>query len=198
MAMQALKVIVSGVDPLITNNPQTVDPMNKYTLDCAELYKAAKKANTPEMWQASREMDVRSKIFWDDKIGIYVPSMWVREAIATAAFKLVKKGKDAIRGAVFPVAHKCVLDYAGKSKIKTPLDIVKNPDFINLNNMPQGQIRIVKAEPIFHDWSFTCDLEYDDSVITSREIKTILEHTAKYVGFGDHRPTFGRATVEFA
>lgn len=55
---------------------------------------------------------------------------------------------------------------------------------------------IAKSFPIFHEWSFQTELEYDDKIIDPDSMERIISHAAKYNGFGDFRPTFGRATVE--
>jgi hypothetical protein len=39
-------------------------------------------------------------------------------------------------------------------------------------------------------------LEFDDAIVDLRTLATIVKHTAKYGGFGDFRPTFGRAVAE--
>lgn len=48
--------------------------------------------------------------------------------------------------------------------------------------LKQGQVRIVKSVPIFHDWSFECGLEYDDTVIDSDSMHNIINHLARYGG----------------
>jgi hypothetical protein len=59
-------------------------------------------------------------------------------------------------------------------------------------------VRVVKAFPIFHAWSFSTGVEFDDKIIDPDSLTRIVEHTARYVGFGDFRPKFGRATAEVA
>ena len=41
-------------------------------------------------------------------------------------------------------------------------------------------------------------MEFDDKIIDPDSLTRIVEHTARYVGFGDFRPKFGRATAEVA
>ena len=98
---------------------------------------------------------------------------------------------------MFPTKPKIKLSYDGMEKVSTPVDIVKNSDFHNVVSLKQGQVRVVKAAPIFNNWSAEIELDYDDSVINLSELKTLLEHSACYGGFGDFRPTHGRATVDF-
>jgi hypothetical protein len=81
-------------------------------------------------------------------------------------------------------------------RVKTPEDIVKNDEFRHMMTLKQGQVRVVKAVPIFHDWSFVVGLEFDDKMIDPGSLEAIIHHAAKFGGFGDFRPTFGRATAE--
>lgn len=64
--------------------------------------------------------------------------------------------------------------------------------------LPQKDVRVEKFMPIFHDWSFDATLEYDDAVLDRDALRRVVTHAARYGGFGDFRPTFGRADVEFA
>ena len=84
-------------------------------------------------------------------------------------------------------------------KLKTLIDLVAESGIAELEiTEGEGKVRIVKSVPIFHEWRFTCGLEFDDSVIDTDSMKNIITHVARYGGFGDFRPTFGRATVEIS
>jgi hypothetical protein len=143
-------------------------------------------------------VETESKIYFDDKLGVYVPTRWLTEAICTGAFAVIKTGKDKMRGGIFATDEKAKLTYKDMGKVKAITDVVMNPLFRHRALLPQGQIRIPKDFPIFKDWSFSTVIEFDDSVVDFSGLKSVVERTAKYVGFGDFRPTFGRATAEVA
>lgn len=195
MAIRYLTATFTGINPLLLNNPQTVDRFNHYA-------KAMKRINdkktrrTDDDFLELANLEMYAKLYFDESIGIYVPSTWVSAAIADNAFKTVKVSKAAIRGGVFTTADKLPLTYRDKDKVRTEDDIVKNPVFRHKMLLPQGQVRIAKTAPIFHEWSFTAGLEYDDAIIDQDSMVRVLTHVARYGGFGDFRPTFGRATVE--
>lgn len=195
MAIQSALVKITGMDYLLQNNPQTVDPFNRYS--------KAKKAITNKRTGKTEDdlielgnIETESKIYFDDALGVYVPNRWLTEAICTAAFSTVKIGKDKMRGGVFATDSKAKLEYDDMKKVKTIADVVMNPKFRHRAMLPQGQVRVPKDFPIFKNWSFETIIEFDDSVIDFEGLKRIIERTAKYVGFGDFRPTFGRATAE--
>lgn len=196
MTIRFMKAHFKGKNPLLQNNPQTVDRFNPYT-------KAMKRINdkktrrTDDDFLELKNIEVRAKIYWDDAIGIYVPATWVTAAIAGASFKTAKISKADIRSAVFAADDKLPLTYRDQDKVKTPDDIVGNEAFRLDMTLKQGMVRVVKSVPIFHNWSFECALEYDDEVVDADSMQTILTRCARYGGFGDFRPTFGRADVEF-
>lgn len=195
MAIRSLTATFTGINPVLQNNPQTVDRFNTYAKAMKAINDKGKR-RTDDDYLEIKDIEVRSKIFWDDELGIYIPSNWVQEALACNAFKTVKVSKDNIRGGVFPIEPKNKLTYEGMASVKAPEDIVKNGKFRIDLTLPQGQVRIVKSFPIFHKWSFSCGLEYDDAIIDHTSMVKVLERASKYGGFGDFRPTFGRATVQ--
>lgn len=195
MAMRICKVAIRGVTPLLQNNPQTVDRFNKFAKRMAQI-NAKKTRRTDDDYLELRDIEIESKVYFDAEIGVYVPSSWLAEAVACSAFKTAKISRADIRGAMFTTDDKIKLAYRGSNKVKKVTDIVGNPEFRQLLTLPQGQVRVVKAFPIFHEWSFATSLEFDDKIIDPDSLTRIVEHTSKYGGFGDFRPKFGRAVAE--
>jgi hypothetical protein len=193
--MQALQATISGISPLLMNNPQTVDRFNPYTRAMARI-NAKKAKRTDDDYHELHDLEVRAKLYFDDEIGVYVPGTWVLSNIAANAFRTVKVSKQDIRASVFMTCSRIPLEYEGKSIVKTADDIVGNPQFRKKLILPQRQVRIAKAAPIFHKWKFSTEIEFDEKMIDPNDLKYVLEYGAKYNGFGDFRPTFGRATVE--
>ena len=101
-----------------------------------------------------------------------------------------------MRGGIFSTEDKAKLTYRGMSKVKTIHDVVFDEQFRHRMILPQQNIRIAKDFPIFHDWSFSTVIEFDDTVADLTGLKNIVTRSAMYVGFGDFRPTFGRAKAE--
>lgn len=194
MAIRHASVKITGIAPMLQNNPQTVDPFNRY----AKAKKAItnKRAKTDDDLLELGNIETESKIYFDDKIGVYVPATWLTEAIIVSAFSIAKIGRAKMRGGLFATKPKIKLHYKGMEKVKTITDIVMNPDFRQRMLLKQGQVRVPKDAPIYHDWHFETDLEYDDTVVDFSSLKKIIERAAMYGGFGDFRPTFGRATAE--
>lgn len=195
MAMRSAEISITGVSPLLMNNPQTVDRFNRFAKRMAVI-NAKKTKRTDDDYLELRDLEMESKSYFDEEIGVYVPSSWVSEAIATAAFRVAKISRADIRGAMFTTEDKVRLIYRDMDKVKKIDDIVKNQAFRIVLNLPQGQTRLAKAFPIFHHWSFETAVEFDDKIIDPDSLSRIIDHTARYGGFGDFRPKFGRASAE--
>lgn len=195
MSIRQANIAITGVTPLLQNNPQTVDRFNRFAKRMAQI-NAKKTRRTDDDYLELRILAMAAKVYFDDTIGVYVPSSWLAEAIATAAFKVAKISRADIRGAMFTTEEKLKLTYRDMDKVKGIADIVKNETFRQMLTLPQGQVRVVKAFPIFHKWSFETIVEFDDKIIDPDSLTRIVEHTAKYGGFGDFRPKFGRAIAE--
>lgn len=195
MAMRQAVITVTGINPLLQNNPQTVDRFNQYTKRMAQI-NAKKTRRTDDDYLELQDIEVRAKVYFDSDIGVYVPASWLSAGIAATAFKVAKISRADIRGALFTTDDRIKLMYRDSAKVKTPEDIVRNQDFRIKLTLKQGQVRVVKAVPIFHNWWFETGVEFDDKIIDPDSLTRIVEHMAKYGGFGDFRPTFGRATAE--
>ena len=95
------------------------------------------------------------------------------------------------------IHQRYLFNYDGKDKVKEKVDIVNNEKFHTLLNLKQGQVRISKAAPIFNDWHFEFEVLFDDTVVNESDLKNLIELGAKFGGYGDFRPTYGRAMAEF-
>lgn len=195
MAIQQARIVVTGISPLLQNNPQTVDPFNHY----AKAKKAItnkRTAKTDDDLLELGNLETESKLYFDDEIGVYVPATWITEAIICTGFSVAKIGRAKMRGGLFATEPKIKLRYRGMNKVKTITDVVMNSEFRHRMLLKQGQVRVPKDAPIFHDWSFETVVEFDDTVVDMGSLRRIVERSAKYGGFGDFRPTFGRANAE--
>jgi hypothetical protein len=194
MAIQQAIIKIQGVSPLLQNNPQTVDPFNRFAK--AKKVITNKKAKTDDDLIELGNLEVESKVFFDDELGVYVPATWLTESVVTKAFAIAKISKDKMRGGLFATESKLKLQYRDMDKVQAIQDIVTNPVFRHNMILPQQNVRIAKNFPIFHKWSFETILEFDDYVVDFGSLKNIIQTVAKYGGYGDFRPTFGRAFAE--
>lgn len=195
MAIQQARIVVAGISPLLQNNPQTVDPFNHYAKSKKAITNK-RTAKTDDDLLELGNIETESKLYFDEEIGVYIPATWITEAIICTGFSVAKIGRAKMRGGLFATEPKIKLKYRGMNKVKTITDVVMNSEFRHRMLLKQGQVRVPKDAPIFHDWSFETAVEFDDTVVDMGSLRRIVERSAKYGGFGDFRPTFGRANAE--
>ena len=195
MAIQQARIVVTGISPLLQNNPQTVDPFNRFA-KAKKSITNKRTAKTDDDLLELGNLETESKLYFDDEIGVYIPATWITEAIICTGFSVAKIGRAKMRGGLFATEPKIKLKYRGMNKVKTITDVVMNSEFRHRMLLKQGQVRVPKDAPIFHDWSFETAVEFDDTVVDMGSLRRIVERSAKYGGFGDFRPTFGRANAE--
>ena len=197
MAYVGAKVKIIGSKALLMNNPQCVDRFNKISERMSQI-NAKRTRRTDEDYHELADLEMQAKTYFDEDgdLGVYVPSRWLMAAMCKVSNKVCKIPKADVRAGVTIRQDNVSLQYTGQDKVKGIMDIIKNHDFRHKMLLPQGQVRIAKYGPIFHDWSFEFDIEFDNTILDKNDITRILDHAAERGGFGDFRPTFGRAIAE--
>ncbi len=193
--MEVLKFKLVGLDLLLQNNPQMSDPLNSYTK--MMKIETAKRKKTDDDIYRMREIELEAKQYFDEDIGIYIPSSWIIASIGGVSWAQAKIKKADIRASVFMDEEKFKLYYEDMENVQTKLDVVKNPVFHRIASLKQGQVRVVKATPQFKNWSTTIELTFNPEIIPKKELQRLIEYAAQFGGYGDFRPTYGRANVEW-
>ena len=190
-----IKLTITGTMSLLMNNPQVVDPFNKFKKEMVLI--TNKKKKTEDDLLHLRKLEIASKIYWEEGKGVCVPASWLIASVAAVAFKRSKISKATIRSCLTATEDYFKLSYAGMGKVKKADDIVLNEEFTKIMILKQKDVKICKAVPCFHNWSFNATLTLDEETINRKELQDLLEYSSKYVGFGDFRPTFGKAEATF-
>ncbi len=196
MAIKHIRVKFNGFAPMLQNNPRGINPMDRLGKLDAAANKKFKASKTDENFIAQCQTGVALRIFWDDELGIYIPTRWILASLAKHSYKKTKVSKDNIRAAVFTINDKAKLTYDGMNYVKEVTDITHNNRFQTLIFQKIGQVKVPKAMPIFHKWSFEAELEFDNEIIDREQLIDVLTYGAKYNGFGDFRPSYGRCELE--
>lgn len=134
-------------------------------------------------------MEWKKAMYFDNKIGCYIPADHIYGALAKSAvnFQITGKGKktykDLVRAAVIVNEEKIPL---GK----------KEPDEIDARFVSVQRNRVNRQRPKFNEgWEAKFSLTILDDQLASGVLKEIIEHAGKFVGIGDFRPRFGRFEV---
>jgi hypothetical protein len=193
--MKELNCKVTGKNILLMNNPQVADPLHEGAKELKAI--SSKRTKTDDDYLLLSHLSIKWGVFWDNDLGIYIPSSWIFGLLCGHSFKQAKVSKKEIRSAVFINEMKFKLKYDGDKSVKSLKDIVENEKYHFRQTLKQGQVMVAKTRPQFHKWSFDFSVVFDDTLLDERTLKQILEYGFYYGGIGDFRPTFGRANIEF-
>ncbi len=194
--MKNLKCKVVGNNEIRINNPQSADSLNKYAKAMKEINSIHHTKKTDADKEKLENISIESKLYFNEDLGVWIPTNWFISALGGVSHKLCKIGKKVLREGVFVNGTKAKMSYSGMKSVKKIEDIVLNQmfrerQFHNINNST-----VPIEMPTFSNWSFHIDLDFDEEVVTEEEMISMLHMVVIRKGFGDFRPTYGRGSVE--
>jgi hypothetical protein len=189
--MKKISIDVEGITPMLLHNGQTADPLNEFS---KELKKVSGKRNkTDEDHALMGDIEWRAGLYWDDKLGVFMPAENL-QAMLLAAAKKTKQGAQSIHILVDD-------DMAIKFKNSTKFDkLEKDPDMRDRRICRVGTAKIARTRPkIPAGWSGTINLLIDVDGIDEDDVIKFAETAGKIIGMGDWRPEkrgrFGKFVV---
>jgi hypothetical protein len=185
-----------GTSPLLLSCDRLADPLDPMTIEHKKLTNITKK--TFEDYKELAYSQWNGLMYWDDEMGVYMPTANIRAALVNGA-TFFKKGMDIKRGTMF-FDDKVALNYLpdGKTLKKAQLWEQK---YIDRRTVVVSRKRVTCYRPKFPvGWNFEFNLTFDDGIL---DVDTIIDaaiKAGKYVGIGGYRPEkggmFGRFDVE--
>lgn len=161
--MKTVKVEITGITPLLMNNPASM---------------LLPKTQTLKTENYDPDVDVKKTLYLDDKGKLYVPSSAIKGTLINAsAYRKFGKfsAKPIVAGGVTIIPEKIVLD---NQKYETDLRTV----VIQRSRVPKARGKII-------NWKLNFELLYNEKLISSSQlIKPILEDAGERVGILDFRP----------
>jgi len=164
-----------------------------------ELYRAYKlladtKKKSLDDQSRLREMEWKLRLYFDDKIGPYIPGKNIKEMLRSAATKW-KRGEDIKRSLVV-VETRIPLLYDGPRDEKG-LWAAGYRYIAMVANSGMNAGRVTRCRPMFKDWSLEVDIAFDPEDLDADFLHIAVDRTRKY-GLGDYRPTFGSFDIQMA
>lgn len=153
-----------------------------------------KKKNMTDVEALHREeLEFLGGLYFDQDMGIYVPSISILRCLEEAA-KITKKGKSVLRS-LSPLSDKFKLVYEGP---KTPQLLWKDATFRSRMQVRVGMSRITRIRPMFRKWATVFDGEFlEDAGLDKSELVDIAKIAGLSTGLGDGRKLgYGRFIPE--
>jgi len=181
LALDKVYVKIKGVTPMIIQNGRCANPLDPYAKRMKSL--TSKKNKTEDDLYLILETQWEASLYWNDKIGLYMPS----ENMNAAFYKGAKKHKlgNKCSGVIFPdpVGYPIITDF--HNDIEQFRQDKKNR-FIK--PVVVQRAKTISCRPIFNNWSLNFDLEFEREVWDVNEIKTILQTMSNRIGLGVWTP----------
>jgi hypothetical protein len=181
--MKQLKLKINGISPVLLACDRLADPLDKKTIAHKEL--TSKRKKTEEDHFAIARSQWEGLLYWDDEIGVYMPSQNIRASLVGGA-KLNKLGMQIKRGTMI-LEEKITLNYGKKLTVQQLWD----QKYIDRRSVVVSQARVMAYRPKFDVWSLSFEIIYDESILDEKQILSSFENAGKFIGIGGFRPEKG-------
>lgn len=193
--MASLKLKVTGLTALLMHSDRYANPLDPMTKQHKAMTSKRKKTDDDHI--AIARSEYLGGLYYNKNAGVHLPAENLKACLIESA-KLNKLGTEFKRS-VMMLDDVLSLNYKGP---KTPEALADDPNFVLAKSVVvTGGSRIMRVRPRFPaGWSFTANIEFDETRVDPSELKTVIENAGRYVGLGDWRPakggSYGRFTAE--
>ena len=193
--MKQTRFRLTGVSPLIMHSDRGANPLDPDVKAHKEL--TSKRKKTDEDHEAIMLSEWRLGMYYDPKIGPYLPSYNVRASLVGGG-KFNKLGAN-IKRATLMLDTEIPVEYDGPRDIN---DLIELDVYRDIRSVVVGQARLMRTRPVFPEWQVSFDLMWDENQLEEQQLLHAFENAGKLIGIGDYRPEkggpFGRFSVHVA
>lgn len=188
--MQKITATLTGIAPLMFHSERLANHRDPLVRDLKKLTALKGKSKTDEVLDQIMRLEWTGGMYLDEG----APALPSDCLIATLKFaaRKSKRGKD-VESSVFTEQAFFPLEYDGP---KTLDEMWADGRFLDYRSVGVQGKRIMRARPIFRDWSVLIELVYDEEIINSDDIVEWLRVAGNQIGLCERRPRYGRFTVE--
>lgn len=204
MAIQQMKIKLTGAASLILHNGWLANPLNKFARAIKEITSKKNKTDADHALIANLEW-LGSWYYQDGQAEFALGSNQVvmgdhGELIIPARLPwamLVNGAKKNRLGNEFKstliIERDASLEFEGKSDMASMM-ADENFRIVTLEKVKTS--KVVRTRPYIKKWSVTFAITYDDTVVNRSQIDQSLEISGRLVGLCEQRPSYGRFSYE--
>lgn len=187
--MKEINITIEGTTPLL---------LNRFTDQAAEKASSGNSVSTVGDRGTPREI-AEQKLYLGADRAPMIPQPNLFRCIIDAGkyFKAGKSKVTTIKSSLIPAC----LELSGASEaLEIPI-VHREPWQVDTRpvRIPSTGGRILAHRPCFHDWKLIFRCELDESVISTKLLREIIDVAGKRIGLGDFRPDckgpFGKFVV---
>jgi hypothetical protein len=181
-----LRLTCRGTGPLLLYDERLASPLNPYARRIAEL--SVQPGLTGEDLRQIARLQFEGGLYWDERLGPYVPASMLRKSLVTGA-RLIRAGRKIERGVLI---SSCMLPlaYEGPRDIEGLWGGGKSP-FVDLQPVRVQSSRIDRCRPVFREWVIEAEILADPHVIEPDMFAEAARLAGEINGLGEHRE-YGR------
>ncbi len=204
MALQQLKIKLTGAASLILHNGWLANPLGKFSRAIKEITSKKNKTEADHILIANLEW-LACWYYEDGQIEFALSSNEVvagdhgelilpREVLWAMLVNGAKKNKLGMqfKSGVF-VERDAPLEFNGKADMAS---MMADANFRIVTLEKVGTAKVVRTRPYIKQWSVTFIATYDDTVVNKSHIEQSLDMGGRLVGLCERRPSYGRFTYE--
>ena len=189
--MQSIKFKMTGVSPLMLNNPQTVNPMNEYSKAIKDL--TSKRSKTDDDQNEIFHLKFLSSCYVNNKGQYIIPANMIAKSFEAGA-KENKNGKK-FQESLF-VYEDCILKFPENGCSPEELWQNHSEKYVDIRPVGIQKQKIVTARMIIPQWSLEGELFFDEEQLNKSEVWLALTNAGLRKGIGTYRQCYGRYKIE--
>ena len=190
MTFQYLNCKITGVAPILFNNGQMADPMNRFAKALKQV--SSKRAKTDADFIEMQRIEWYGSLYVQDG-KLILPAEGLEAAFINGA-KKSKLGKTAQAGLF--VTENARLQFDGDDLTVDEL-FERDQNRLTCGVKMNGKSRVMKTRFKAKDWSAILKICYEDSLLNAQQVKDAIYVCGEQIGIFDWRPKHGRYVVEF-
>ena len=185
--IKRISIHIRGITPLIMHCDTLCNPLHPLKKKMSEITAIKKKHDEHHI--AMSKIEFEAGMYFNDDIGIYMPSRNLQGCLKAAA-KKYKKGKQTKAVVMDEAIGYPLLPYAGKTIDDLYTDTNKKGDrpYVFIQSINVDMKKIMRTRPIFHKWEVKFGLYLDPELLPVTDLKMITETAGYEFGLCEMRP----------
>lgn len=173
---------IVGETPLIIHNGRTASPLDEYSKKMKLI--TSKRKKTDEDIEKLLDLQWHASLYWNDKIGLYMPV----ENLMACLHKACKKHKlgNNVSGFIFAEKLGFPILVEGHDNLEK-LESIKEYRFTKAVTIQRS--KTLSCRPMFHEWAINFDFYIDETILSEDDVSMILNTMSSRVGLGVWTPS---------
>ena len=186
--MKKITFKLKGVQPLMLNNPQAVNPLNAYAKKLKPL--TSKRTKTDADHEDIYRIKFESCWYQNSEGQYIIPGTHFEQSLISAA-KETKQGKMFERS--LNIFSDSILHF--KDEDKSIEELYNAGIYVDIRCVGIKDSKITTCRAIVHDWSCEVEVLYDENQINAKDIISAMKIAGERYGVGTYRQKYGRFEV---